>query len=188
MKPDVERVQLPTQARSLRDEEQIPQTFELCRADPVDLQQVFDLLKRTVLLAVLDDLLGQHRPDPRKLLQLRRGGGVQVKRAFIADELRSGGGGGLNLQRDFDPLSIGQRLGEVEPAEIGLRPQPSSGGDCVLEDRPGRERVDVGPFNRPGHMDPQWLWRQQFDWPSSWLRTQQIVSAPQQQSNQDSSK
>ena len=186
-KPEVERAQLPAHAGSSRHDDQIPQTFELGRADPVDLKQIFDPLKRTVLLAVFDDFLGQDWTDPGKSLQLRCGGGVQFQSAFTRDRLRPGGCCGFDLQRDLDPLSICKRLGEVQAAEIGLRLQPARRGDRILQDRPGRERIHIGPCNCSGHMDSQRLGWQEFDGLSPWLGAKQSVDAPQQQSNQDSS-
>src|SRR3954470_4082002 len=85
-----------------RDGDLGPKLQEALLAHSLHVHQLFDLLERAVLLAVLDDARGGSGADSGELLELGRGRGVQVDHRRRLGRLRVWLGGALRerLRRD----------------------------------------------------------------------------------------
>ena len=74
----------------LLDSYQFPECPKSPVADSAYYDQMFRATKRTVLLAVFDDALGQHAADAGKFFQFRRGSSVDIysRRVLLTGEGR----------------------------------------------------------------------------------------------------
>jgi hypothetical protein len=79
-----------------------------------------------VLLAVVEDLLGRHRPHAWQLVELLDGRGVQMDRAGRRSRRPSGRRASRrSLDRHNDLCAVGERRREVDEREIGLARRPA---------------------------------------------------------------
>ena len=107
----------------------ITQVGELGLTYPWYIQKIFDRLEETMLLAVGNDALGDHRPDPGQGLELGRGRLVEVD--FSVRRCSRGSWSIALGPRDHDLLAVGQRSRQVDRLRSGARQQPSGSRYCV---------------------------------------------------------
>lgn len=133
-----------------RDSDQIPQGGELRLSDPGDLQKIFYLLKRTVLLTKGNDSLRKYRPDTRQGLESRGVCPIEGHEAVArnCDVARA------RLRAGKDHLLAGlDRLGEIDQIRSSADSHPARRFYGVGHDRAFADSDHTWPHYPTRHVD-----------------------------------
>jgi len=125
------------------------------RADAGHVQEIFDLGKGSIRLAIVEDTLRQFRPDAGK--RLERG---PVRRVDIDLGLRQRlhrwqPNRALARAGDMNLLAIGNRMGQVNADQVGFGDGAAGGQKRILDNAAWRKQIDVRMLHCPADVHAQ---------------------------------
>ena len=132
-----------------------PERLDACRTDPGHRIELLDRPKGAVRGAVVDDLLGRHRPHARQLVELLDRGGAQAHRPRGLRALHRRSDSGGRRPRDEHLLPVDQRRSEVDRLQVCLSRSPSRPGQRVGDAGAVLQPVEARLTDGPCHVDDE---------------------------------